>query len=50
MGSEPPVSAAAEYTDEVVKLAGHWYFNPRVLRRLAGRFPSSDPVVVEAAR
>jgi hypothetical protein len=45
MGSEPPVSAAAEYTDECVKLDGRWYFQSRVLRRLAGRFPSSDPVV-----
>jgi hypothetical protein len=47
MGSEPPVSAAAEYTDEVVKLDGRWYFASRSLRRLAGRFPSSDPGVTQ---
>jgi uncharacterized protein (TIGR02246 family) len=46
MGSDPPVSAAAEYTDEVVKLDGRWYFARRSLRRLAGRFPSSERVVV----
>src|ERR1051325_6495189 len=46
MGSEPPVSAAAEYTDDVVKVDGKWYFARRSLRRLAGRFPSSDPAVV----
>lgn len=45
MGSEPPVSAAAEYTDDVVKLDGRWVFQSRSLRRLAGRFPSSEPVV-----
>jgi len=45
MGSDPPVSAAAEYTDQVVKLDGRWFFAARSLRRLAGRFPSSDPVV-----
>lgn len=40
MGSDPPISAAAEYLDECVKLAdGRWYFLSRVLRRLAGRFP-----------
>jgi hypothetical protein len=47
MGSEPPVSAAAEYTDECVKLDGRWYFQSRVLRRLAGRFPSATPVVAQ---
>jgi uncharacterized protein (TIGR02246 family) len=45
MGSEPPVSAAAEYTDECVKLDGQWFFQSRVLRRLAGRFPGSEPVI-----
>jgi hypothetical protein len=48
MGSDPPVSAAAEYTDEVTKLDGRWYFASRTLRRLAGQFPSSDPVVVQS--
>jgi hypothetical protein len=47
MGSEPPVAAAAEYTDECVKLDGRWYFQSRVLRRLAGRFPSPEPVVTQ---
>jgi hypothetical protein len=50
MGSEPPVSAAAEYIDEVVKLDGNWYFQSRVLHRLAGRFPSSEPVLQQQAR
>ena len=50
MGSAPPVSAAAEYTDQVVKLDGRWYFASRTLRRLAGQFPSSDPVVLQEAR
>jgi hypothetical protein len=50
MGSNPPVSAAAEYTDEVVKLDGRWYFATRTLRRLAGQFPSSDPVVGQEKR
>jgi hypothetical protein len=45
MGSDPPVSSAAEYTDEVVKLDGRWVFQSRSLRRLAGRFPSAQPVV-----
>jgi len=49
MGSEPPVSAAAEYVDECVKLDGRWYFQSRVLHRLAGRFPGSQPVVVPPA-
>jgi uncharacterized protein (TIGR02246 family) len=44
MGSDPPVSAAAEYTDECVKLDGRWLFHSRVLRRLAGRFPGSAPL------
>ena len=48
MGSEPPVSAAAEYHDECVKLDGHWYFQSRALHRLAGRFPGSQPVVAQA--
>ena len=47
MGSEPPVSAAAEYTDECVKLDGRWYFQTRTLRRLAGRYPGSEPVIKE---
>jgi uncharacterized protein (TIGR02246 family) len=47
MGSNPPVSAAAQYTDQVAKLEGRWYFASRSLRRLAGQFPSSDPVVVQ---
>ena len=47
MGSEPPISAAAEYVDECVKLDdGRWYFQSRVLHRLAGRFPGSQPVTV----
>jgi SnoaL-like domain len=50
MGTEPPVSAAAEYTDECIKLDGRWYFLDRKLRRLAGRPPSSDPVIREQAR
>jgi len=45
MGAEPPVSSAAEYTDECVKLDGRWFFQSRSLRRLAGRFPGSEPVV-----
>jgi len=45
MGSEPPVSSAAEYLDDCVKLDGRWYFANRRLRRLAGRFPGSEPVV-----
>jgi hypothetical protein len=45
MGSEPPVSAAAEYTDECVKLDGRWVFQSRSLRRLAGRFPGSEPII-----
>jgi hypothetical protein len=50
MGSEPPVSAAAEYTDECVKLDGRWVFQSRSLRRLAGRFPSAEPVVTDGGR
>jgi uncharacterized protein (TIGR02246 family) len=49
MGSEPPVSAAAEYTDECVKLDGQWFFQSRVLRRLAGKFPGSEPVIKQEA-
>jgi len=45
MGSDPPVSSAAEYTDDVVKLDGRWVFQSRSLRRLAGRFPGSEPVI-----
>jgi len=45
MGSDPPVSSAAEYTDDVIKLNGRWVFQSRSLRRLAGRFPSSEPVI-----
>jgi uncharacterized protein (TIGR02246 family) len=50
MGTEPPVSAAAEYTDDVVKQDGQWFFASRTLRRLAGRFPSSEPIIKEQAR
>ena len=45
MGKEPPVSAAAEYLDEMVKLDGHWYFQSRVLHPLAGRVPGPEPVI-----
>ena len=45
MGTDPPVSAAAEYTDECVKLDGRWVFQSRSLRRLAGRPPGSEPVI-----
>jgi hypothetical protein len=45
MGADPPVSSAAEYTDECVKLDGRWLFQSRSLRRLAGRFPGSEPVI-----
>ena len=47
MGSDPPVSSAAEYTDECVKLDGKWVFQSRTLHRLAGRFPGSDPVTAQ---
>jgi len=36
-GAEAPISAAAEYTDSVVKLNGRWLFESRPLTRLAGR-------------
>jgi hypothetical protein len=45
MGNEPPVSSAAEYLDEVVKIDGQWYFQTRKLNRLAGRYPGTDPVI-----
>lgn len=48
MGSEPPVCAAAEYTDECVKLDGRWVFKSRVLRRLAGEFPGTQPVIKQS--
>jgi hypothetical protein len=35
--AESPVSAAAEYADECVKLDGRWVFQSRALTRLAGR-------------
>jgi hypothetical protein len=47
MGTDPPVSAAAEYLDECVKLDGEWYFQSRSLKRLAGRPPSSEPVLAQ---
>jgi uncharacterized protein (TIGR02246 family) len=47
MGSEPPISAAAEYLDECVKIDGEWLFKTRTLRRLAGRFPGSEPVIAQ---
>src|SRR5262249_40816629 len=37
LGAEPPISAAAEYTDTLVKLDGRWVFQTRTLTRLAGR-------------
>ena len=46
MGTEPPINAAAEYVDEVVKLDGRWVFQKRTLHRLAGRSPGPHPVVV----
>jgi ketosteroid isomerase-like protein len=45
MGADPPVSSAAEYTDQCVKLDGRWLFQSRSLRRLAGRFPGAEPVI-----
>ncbi len=50
MGTNPPINAAAEYLDECVKLDDRWYFASRKLRRLAGRPPGSDPVVVATER
>jgi hypothetical protein len=50
MGTDPPVSAAAEYTDECIKLDGRWYFRDRKLRRLAGKPPGSEPVIKEQTR
>jgi hypothetical protein len=38
LGAESPISAAAEYADECVKLTdGRWVFQSRALTRLAGR-------------
>jgi hypothetical protein len=37
LGAESPISAAAEYTDTLVKQAGRWLFKTRTLNRLAGR-------------
>jgi uncharacterized protein (TIGR02246 family) len=37
LGAESPISAAAEYTDTLVKRDGRWLFQSRVLARLAGR-------------
>lgn len=45
MGTEPPVKAAAEYNDIVVKIDGSWYFQSRTLRRLAGSPPGPNPVI-----
>src|SRR3982074_2633210 len=45
MGSDPPVSSAAEYTDEVVKLDGRWFFKWRSLRRLAAAPPGHEPAI-----
>ena len=50
MGTDPPVSAAAEYRDECVKIDDRWFFKSRVLKRLAGRPPSQEPVIKEQAR
>jgi hypothetical protein len=36
LGAESPISAAAEYTDTLVKLNGSWVFQARTLTRLAG--------------
>ena len=49
MGTEPPVSAAAEYRDECVKIDGQWFFQSRALKRLAGRPPGPEPVIQEQA-
>jgi hypothetical protein len=45
MGTDPPVSSAAEYTDECARVDGRWVFQSRSLRRLAGRAPGSEPVI-----
>jgi len=37
LGAESPISAAAEYTDTLVKRDGRWLFQTRTLNRLAGR-------------
>jgi hypothetical protein len=37
LGAGSPISAAAEYTDTLVKLDGRWVFQTRMLTRLAGR-------------
>ena len=37
LGAEAPISAAAEYTDTLVKRDGRWVFQSRTLNRLAGR-------------
>ena len=47
MGSDPPVSSAAEYADTCIKHNGRWVFQSRSLRRLAGRFPGAEPVITE---
>jgi uncharacterized protein (TIGR02246 family) len=50
MGPEPPVSAAAEYLDTVVKLDGRWYFQSHHLNPLAGRIPGPQPVIPHQAQ
>lgn len=36
LGAESPISAAAEYTDTLVRRDGRWVFQTRTLTRLAG--------------
>jgi hypothetical protein len=44
MGTDPPISATAEYNDSVVKLNGRWVFQTRASKWLAGKQPSKDPI------
>lgn len=37
LGAASPISAAAEYVDECIKLNGRWLFKTRAITRLAGR-------------
>ncbi len=45
LGPNPPVTAAAAYTDTIVKVDGRWVFQTRDFKRVAGVLPSMEDLL-----
>jgi uncharacterized protein (TIGR02246 family) len=45
LGPNPPITAAAEYTDTCIKNDGRWVFQTRDFKRVAGELPSMETLL-----